>query len=532
MSNAYDAVVIGAGHNGLVTAGYLAKGGLRVLVLERREIAGGATVTEEFAGQFGFDTGAHRVGRLHPKVAKDVKALTGAALAIVRSDPAVFSPMLDGDYLLLWRELQKSQDAVRKFSQKDADKLPAFLDLISKAARFLESLYRDRPTDVLSKKSGDIWELVGMGRRLRKLGKRDMMEVLRILPMTARELLDEWFETDVLKGTLGAQGITGIFQGPMGAGTAYMLLHQHVGAAKGVLRSTEFVRGGMGNLAKALERFAGGSGAEIRTEAAVEQILAQDGRATGVVLAGGEEITASRVISSADPKRTFLQLLNPAHLDPSFVRAVRNIKFKGTCAKVLLALDELPRFACLPAGEEHLGGVISISRSLEYLERAYDDAKHGDFSKEPYLEVVVPTVTDSSLAPFGKHIMSVLVQYAPYRLEEGEWDSAKRTALGDRVVETLVQYAPNLGSAIVHREVLSPTDLEQRFALTEGNIYHGEMTLDQLYFMRPVPGWGRYRTPIEGLYLCGAGTHPGGGVTGTPGYNAARQVLADAKQKK
>jgi phytoene dehydrogenase-like protein len=531
MNDTYDAIVIGAGHNGLVTAAYLAKAGLRVVVLERRDTVGGAAATEEVYPGYKFDTGAHRINALHPAVLNDLK-LGSHGLELMPFDPAVFAPTLDGNHLALWREPELSIDSIRRLSETDAGRWNDFGALIAKATGFLESTYESAPPDVLSSQTKDLWATLRLARRLRRLGKKDMMEVMRIMPMTIVELLDEWFETDLLKGTLGAAGITGIFQGPMAAGTAHLFLHQHVGTKTGALRSASRVRGGMGNLAKALESSARGFGADIRTNAWVESISAEEGHATGVVLVGGEEIKARCVVSNADPKRTYCDLLDPFHLDPEFMRGVRKIKFKGVCARVNLALSEPPSFDCLPGDGPHLRGLISISPSLKYLERAFDDAKYGDFSKEPQLEAVIPSLTDPSVAPEGKHVMSILVQYAPYHLKDDVWDDAKREALGDRVVDTLARYAPNIESAILHRQVLTPLDLESVFGLTEGNIYHGEMTLDQIFFMRPVPGWSRHRAPVDGLYLCGAGTHPGGGVSGAPGHNAARAILKDLKGKK
>jgi phytoene dehydrogenase-like protein len=525
MKEPYDAIVIGAGHNGLVTATYLAKAGLRVVLLERRELVGGAAVTEEVFPGFKFDTGAHCISRLHPKVVSDLQ-LADHGLELLPLDPAVFSPTLDGGHLLLWRTPEVTVDSIGQLSDKDAKRWNGFAALVTKASGLLESLY-SAPPDILSKKTKDVWELLKLAGRLRRLGKRDMTEVLRVLPMTTVELLDEWFESDLLKGTLGAVGITGLFQGPMAAGTALLFLHHHVGAKQGVLRATLRVRGGMGGLSRALESTARSAGVEIRTSAWVERIVAEAGVATGVVLVDGEEIAGRRIVSNADPSRTFCGLLDPFNLDPDFMRRVRNIKFKGARARVNLALGQLPDFSCLPGDGPHLRGLISVSPSLEYLERAFDDAKYGEPSREPYLEAVIPSLTDPSLAPAGKHVMSIVVQYAPYHLKDGVWDEARREALGDRVVKTLAAYAPNLESAILHRQVLTPLDLEAVLGLTEGNIYHGEMTLDQLFFMRPVPGWARYRSPVEGLYLCGAGTHPGGGVTGVPGYNAAREILRD-----
>jgi phytoene dehydrogenase-like protein len=525
MNDHYDAIVIGAGHNGLVTATYLAKAGHRVLVLERREMVGGAAVTEEVFPGFKFDMGPHCINRLHPTLVSDLQ-LGKHGLELLPLDPAVFAPTLDSDHLLLWRKPELTIDSIRQLSEMDAKRWTGFATLVAKATGLLESIY-STPPDVLSKKKKDVWELMKMAGRLRRLGARDMTEVLRILPMTAVELLDEWFETDLLKGTLGAVGITGICQGPMAAGTAFLFLHHHVGARQGLLRAPLRVRGGTGGLSRALESAARSAGVEVRTNAWVERIVTDAGKATGVALVDGEQIDGSRVISNADPKRTLCDLLDPSNLDPDFLRRVLNIKFRGVCARVNLALGELPEFTCVPGEGPHLHGLISISPSLKYLERAFDDAKYGEPSREPYLEAVIPSLTDPSLAPAGKHVMSILVQYAPYHLKHGIWDDAKRDALGDQVVKTLAAYAPNIESAILHRQVLTPLDLEAVFRLTEGNIYHGEMTLDQLFFMRPVPGWARYRTPVEGLYLCGAGTHPGGGVTGVPGYNAAREILKD-----
>ena len=531
MSAGFDVVVIGAGHNGLTAAAYLGKAGLRVLVLERREVLGGACASEAMFPGFTFDTGAHHVGGLHPSVVHDFR-LDQGGVEIIRADPTVFAPAPDGRSLTLWRDRQKTADAIAGFSQRDADRWPRFVERIGNATQFLQAVYAAPPARIPRVGVPDLRHLLHLGRRLRSLGKSEMAELLRLLPMSVAELLDDWFETDLLKGTLGAPGVTGVFQGPMAAGTTYNLLHHHVGSENGAFRPARFVRGGMGALAEALATAARRAGVDIRNSAAVERVVVKDGRATGVVLEGGEEIAARVVVSNADPRRTFLALLDPAHLDTDFVRKVRNIRFRGACAKVHLALDALPDFTSLPGDGPHLRGIISIAPSVEYLERAYDDAKYGDISHRPYLEIVIPSLTDPSVAPEGKHTMSVFVQYAPYHLREGSWDNAKREALSDRVVATLAQYAPNIESAILHRHVVTPLDLERVYGLTEGNINHGDLTLDQLYFMRPVPGWARYRTPIENLFLCGAGTHPGGGVTAAPGYHAAREVLRAVKGRR
>ncbi len=348
-----------------------------------------------------------------------------------------------------------------------------------------------------------------------------MIDLLRVLPMAVAELLDDWFEADALKGTLAAGAVSGVLQGPRSGGTAFGLLHHLVG--QGAFRCPATVRGGVGVLAHALAATARQHGAEIRTGAAVERITVKDGRAAGVVLASGEELAARTIVSAADPRRTLLGLVEPIHLDPDVALAVRHIRCRGPLAKVNLALDELPR---LPPPGLTGHGVVSISPSLDYLEHAFDDAKHGAISRKPYCEIRVPSVLDPSLAPRGKHVMSVLVQYAPYHLRDG-WTAAQREALGDAVVATLAEYAPNLPAAILHRQVLTPKDLEDGWGLTEGSLYHGELSLDQILFMRPVPGWSRYRTPLEGLYLCGPGAHPGGGIAGLAGRNAARTILQD-----
>lgn len=529
MNPSYDTIVIGAGHNGLVTAAYLARAGQRVLVVEARDVVGGAAATEEglpgFGPGFRVDTGAHRIGGLSSRVVHDLELATHG-LEVLDADPTVFVPVLAGTPLLLWRDPEKTAAAIREFSDVDADAWVPFTELLGKAAGFLGAAWTRTPPDVTGNNIGDLITTAKLGMKLRKLGKKDMVEVMRILPQSVYEFVGDWFESDLVKGALAASAVGGLCQGPMGGGTVYMLLHHHVGAGKGVVRPTRRVRGGVGRLSEALAAACEAAGADIRTGAPVEHIVVEGGVVRGVVVEGAQ-IRSDRVVSSADPRTTFFGIMDPSEMAPGFARKVANIRYRGVTAKVHLALDGLPDFTCLPGAGEHLRGIISISPSLEYVERAYDAAKYGRVSERPCLEVSIPSLVDASVAPQGKHLMSIVLQYAPYGLSQGSWDESARTALGDLAVETLAKYAPNLPALIRARHVLTPLDLEARFGLSEGNVYHGEMTLDQMLFMRPVPGASRYRTPISGLYLCGAGTHPGGGVTGVPGFNAAREILKD-----
>ncbi len=518
--------MIGAGHNGLVTAAQLAKAGQKVLVLESRDIVGGAAATEEIFPGYRVDSGAHTIGGVSPRIISEL-GLTSHGFEIMPADPTVFTPVENGQPLTIWRDAERTAKGIREISEADAKAWVPFTKLIGKATGFLEAAWHTTPPDVTGSDLGDLLGAAKLGMKLRGLGKKDMVEVMRILPMSIYELLDEWFESDLVRGTLAGSAVRGLCQGPMAGGTVYTFLHHQVGAGEGEIRPTRRVRGGVGRLSEALAKACKGSGVEVRTDAPVERILVEGGVARGVSLTDGTEIRAERVVSSVDPRRTFFGLLDPSEIGPDFAGKIDNIRLKGVCAKVHLALGGLPDFSCQPGAGSHLEGVISISPSLEYVERAYDDAKYGSPSRDPYLEISIPSVTDPSVAPEGKHLASIVMQYAPFALRDGSWDEAARSALGDTVVQTLKKYAPNIESLIEDRHVLTPLDLENRFGLTEGNVYHGEMTLDQLLFMRPVPGASRYRAPIDGLYLCGSGTHPGGGVTGVPGLNAAREILKD-----
>jgi phytoene dehydrogenase-like protein len=521
----YDAIVIGAGHNGLVTAAYLAKSGKKVLVQERRPLIGGTAVTEEIFPGFNYSTCAHLAGAFSNDIIAELE-LKKHGLEILPLDPLLFAPTLAGNPLLVPRERAKIAEEIGRFSRADAGKFDSFCSLAKKLSFFLAALNGLPLADGTKSGSLNLLELVKLGWKFHRLGERDMYEFLRILPMSIADLLNEWFESDLLKAALACSGILGSFVGPRQQGTAFNFLHHQLGASNGVLRTAGFVRGGIGNLPTAIAQAAQQFGAKIQTGVEVTRILTRSGTATGVVLQNGEEISGTAIISNADIKRTFLQLIEPTYLDPEFLLQVKNIRSRGTVAKINFALDTLPKFK---GRSEHvssatLGGVIHIGPTLDYLERAADDAKYGHFSRQPFLEITIPSVADSSLAPSGKHVMSVWMQYAPYHLRGGDWN-AERDALGDTVVNVIENYATGFKNSILHRQVLTPLDLEQTFGLTEGCIYHAEMSLDQIFFMRPIPGWARYSTPIENLYVCGSGTHPGGGITGLPGYYAAKRIL-------
>jgi phytoene dehydrogenase-like protein len=518
----YDVIVIGAGHNGLVTAAYLAKAGKKVVVLEGRPGVGGIAATEESYPGFKFPTCAHLAGSFATEIVGDL-ALRQNGLELLPLDPLILAPARDGRRLSISRDPAKAAADVGRFSKQDGAKFSAFCALGSNLSRLLRTLYGVALPDHGSRETFKLGELVRAGWKFHRLGEKEMYEFLRILPMSVSDLLDEWFETELLKAAIAAGGLLGSFVGPRQQGTSFLYLHHQLGASNGALRTAGFVRGGIGNLPEALARAARRYGAEILCGAQVARIVANHGAATGVALRNGDEINANIVVSSVDVKTTFLTLVEPTYLDPHFLLQVRNIRSRGTAAKVNLALDTLPKFSGAESGKE-LGGIIHIGPALDYLERASDDAKYGRFSKQPFLEITIPSVADPSLAPAGKHIMSVWMKYAPYDLREGSW-SEQRDVLGDTVVNLIAEYAPGFNNSILYRQVLTPMDLEQVFGLTGGQIHHAEMALDQIFFMRPLPGWARYGTPVRNLYLCGSGTHPGGGVTGLPGYYAAKTIL-------
>ena len=521
----YDAIVIGAGHNGLVTAAYLGKAGKKVLVLERRSVLGGIAATEEIFPGFKYSTCAHLAGTFSNEIIAELE-LKKHGLEILPLEPLLLAPLLEGKSLIFPRQHSEIAESIGRHSRLDATKFEPFSALVKKLSGFLRSLNRLPLPGGTNPGGMNLRELVKLGLKFHRLGEREMYEFLRILPMSIADWLNEWFETDVLKASLAASGILGSFVGPRAQGTSFLFLYHQLGESNGAFRTSGFVRGGIGNLPLAISKVAERFGAKIRTAAGVGQILVKNGTAVGVVLENGEEISARAIISCADIKRTFLRLIEPTFLDPEFLLQVKNIRSRGAVAKINLALDTLPQFKSAQGEPSSAtsGGVIHVGPTVDYLERASDDAKYGRFSRQPFLEITIPSVADPSLAPAGKHVMSVWMQYAPYHLRDGSWD-AQRDNLGEVVVNIIEHYAPGFKNSILHRQVLTPFDLEQTFGLSEGCIYHAEMSLDQIFFMRPVPGWARYRTPIENLYLCGSGTHPGGGITGLPGYYTAKTIL-------
>ncbi len=522
----YDAIVIGGGHNGLVHAAYLARAGRKVLVLERRPHVGGAAVTEEVFPGFKFSMFSYVVSLLRPEIIRDLD-LPRHGLHILPLESTV-TPMENGDYLAAWADHDETRRELCRHSPRDAEAYDEYGRLMHHMAHAVKPILGMVPPDPTSLNPKDLFALLRLGRHFRGLGGERFHALVKLMTMSSADLLDEWFETDVLKATKAASGIIGTFLGPRSPGTAYVLLHHYMGELDGVFRAWGFAKGGTGSVSEAIASAAREFGADIRCDASVARVLVKDGRATGVALENGDELAARVVVSSLDPRRSFLQLVEERELPEEFVADIRRFKFRGSSGKVNLALDALPSFTCMPGvGRQHRGA-FSISPSLTYVERAYDDAKYGDFSRRPYMDIVFPSVIDPGMAPPGKHVMSIFVQYAPYHLNGG-WTDARRDAFGDAVIDTLEGFAPGLKSLILHRQVLTPADIERITGLSEGNIFAGELALHQLFFLRPAPGWAKFRTPLKGFYQCGSGTHPGGGIMGASGRLAALAVLGDGR---
>ena len=532
MGQRYDAVIIGGGHNGLVSAAYLARAGLKTLVLEQRPVLGGAAVTEELFPGFRFSVFSYVVSLLRPEIIRDLQ-LPKHGLDILPLD-GTFTPLREGDgppkgggdYLWRVNDHGRTMRELRRWSAGDAEAYEEYGQLMVDMARFIKPILSIVPPDPTSLDPRPLLPLAGLARRFQQLTERQQAVFVQLMTMSAADFLDQWFETDPLKATMSASGIIGTYQGVRSPGTAYVLLHHYMGEIDGAFRAWGIPKGGTGGVSNAIGNAARALGAEIRTEARVEQIRVRDGKATGVVLEGGEEIDATDVLSSLDSRRTFLALLEPGTLDRSFEEEVRRFKFRGSSGKVNLAVDRLPEFSALPGVGEHLRGAISFSPSVTEMEHAYDDAKYNRFSRRPYIDMIIPTLVDPSMAPPGKHIISCFVQYAPYKLapDLGTWDD-QREAFGDAVVDRIAEFTPNIRDIILFRNVQTPLDIERTTGLTEGNIFQGELSLEQLFFNRPVPGYARFRTPVRDLWLCGSATHPGGGIMGANGRIAALEVL-------
>jgi phytoene dehydrogenase-like protein len=520
-------IIIGGGHNGLVAAYYLAKAGLNPLVLERRETVGGCAVTEEIHPGFRCPAVAHSLGPFLPRLTSDLQ-LERHGLAMIQPAVRVFAPAADGRSICLYADADRTARELAAVSQHDGQAYPGFISSFAAIGKVLSPLMSRTPPSLSEPTKGDLWNLGKAGLKFRNLARKDAFRLLRWAPMAVADLAAEWFETELLRSIVAARGVFGAFAGPWSAGTSAALLFQSAFDGNAIAPAI-FVRGGMGSLTQALARAATAAGAEVRTASPVAAIRVQGNAATGVVLGNGEEIPASAVVSNADPKTTLLKLLDPADLDPEFRLKIGNYKSLGSAAKVNLALSRLPGFSGLRNGNEQLSGRIHIGPDIDYIEHAFDSAKYGEFSPRPYMDITIPSLTDPTLAPGGGHVMSIHVQYAPYKLRSGDW-SERREEFGDAVIKTLSEYAPDLNRTIVARQVITPADLESRYGLGGGHILHGEPSLDQLFTFRPMLGWAQYRTPIKGLYLCGAGTHPGGGVTGAPGANASREILKDLRK--
>ena len=525
----YDAVVVGAGHNGLTAAAYLARAGLSTLVLERREIVGGCCVTEEIAPGCRVSTTSYVASMLRPEVISELR-LPEYGLRMVPCDPAIQVPFPDGHVVPWWADRERARQEFSKISAKDAARFVQVDDQLKKLARYLQPFFLEPPPEVDTSSVQGWSDLFRVGRRFRNISSSEVAQLVSFLTGSLGEFLDRNYESEKMKTMFLANNVYGKHGGPYQPGTAIGLLFHLLSGGEHELQGFYgHVMGGMGSITQALAAAGRKLGVEIRTSASVAKIEVRDGRASRVVLEDGTEIRARMILSNADPKRTFLKLIDTKELPEDFVSAVHAIKMDGPCAKVNMVLSEEPRFTgTSPQATALERTFYTLVPSLEFAERCYDIAKFGEIPEELWVDCVVSSNADDSLAPAGKHILTCFVQYVPYRLREGTWDE-KRELLGDRVVKKISEYAPNVPGGITARQVLTPLDLERTYGLTEGNIFHGDLRLEQLFFMRPVPGWAKYRTPVTGLYLCGAGAHPGGGVTGAPGRNAAHQALRDWK---
>jgi len=527
-ANSYDAIIVGGGHNGLVNASYLAKGGLKVLVLERRAFVGGAAITEELQPGFSFTTFSYALSLLRPEIIQELNLVDHGFMPLLM--PTHFAPMEDGDYLLLTEDDQFNDREIARHSKRDVDAYHRWSHDSQRIIQLAKPLFDAAPPDVFSDDPGDGADVAWLLKHLKSADRKTLHDLVRFLTGSAADLLDDYFESDIIKASIASSGIIGNKVGPMSQGSGLVLLFHMMGEQDGKDGVWGFHKGGNGGFTQVLQRAAEALGVTIRLDSHVDHVITQDGRATGVALADGTEFTAPIVVSALDPRRTFTEIVDPAELPSEFNEAIRRYRFQGTSAKVNFALDDLPVYPALKGRIDHYGGFVNIGPTMEYLERAYDDAKYGWYSQRPYIDGSIQSVIDPDMAPPGKHVMSCFIQYAPYELKGGDWDT-ERDTFGDTVQAVLETHFPGFGDLVVHREVVTPLDIERVAGLTEGNIFHGEFLAPQMYFMRPAPGYARYNTPIEGYYQCGSGTHPGGCVTGGPGKLAAQRILGDRARR-
>ena len=526
MGGRYDAIVVGAGHNGLTTACYLARAGLRTLVIEKADWIGGAAVSRELHPGWTYSNCSYVCSLLRPEIVRDLDLPRFGLQVVPYESGATFTA--DGGYFAYYSEHDALRREMSRFSRRDADAYDRYAQAVMRQCRFIRPLLLRTPPDPVALRPRDVGELLFLGRRFHDLGPREMGEAIRFWTMSIGDFLDEYFETPVIKAHLAGSGIIGTGLGVYSPGTAYVLLHHYMGDVDGSIGAWGFARGGMGAVSRALGAAFQAAGGEIRTGSGVERFLVRNDLVTGVALANGDEFEAPIVVSNLDVKRTFLRLMDPKLLPDEFLKGVRRFKIRGSSGKLNIALDAMPDFPAAPPGAPFLKGDLHASESLESLERAYDDWKAGRWSADPYFDLLIPTQIDPTMAPPGKHMATVFVQYAPYELSDGRvWDDANRAAFADTVLAKIGRVSPNFRELIVHKEVRTPKDIENEVGLTEGNIFQGELTFDQLLFNRPVPGWAQYRSPIQGLYMCGSSSHPGGGVMAAPGANAAREILRD-----
>jgi phytoene dehydrogenase-like protein len=520
----YDAIVIGGGHNGLVNGAYLAKSGLRTLILERRHLVGGAAITEELRPGFWFTTFSYALSLLRPDIIHELELTKHGFMPLLMS--TAFAPDENGDYLLFTQDHGQNLKEIARHSQHDADAYDQYSHDIRMVCQAIKPLLDTVPPDIFSDDPEEILALAGLGQRFRSMDKRVLHNAIRLLTGSAADFLDDYFDSALLKGYLASSAIIGTKVGPYSQGSGLVLLYHNLGEHDGEFGAWAFHKQGNGGFTQVLARAAESFGAQIRLESPVEAVITRDGRATGVALADGTEFYADTVVSALDPRRTFLELVEPRELPDDLVENIRRFRFQGTSSKVNFALEDVPHFPALGQKPDHFRGFTNIGPSMEYLERAFDDAKYGWYSANPYIDMAVQSTIDPDMAPPGKHVLSCFIQYTPYHLRESDWD-AEKEHLGDTVQRTLERFFPGFGDLVIQREVRTPLDIERTVGLSEGNIFAGEFLAPQMFFFRPAPGWSQYRTPIDGYYQCGSGTHPGGCVMGAPGKLAAGQIIKD-----